>query len=237
MLRMWAKIVQHRLAFLIGVLLIAAAVAVLQQRKSVPVYEACTILAFLLTVGMFIGALAALNARHPETFLARDGGFSTPPDANAVLMTAGLTMLIVTNVGRVAALAHSGFGLDYFDIASLAVTILLLPLAWYRVLGPFGAVLRSDGLLDRQPFGSVFVPWEAGLAAEPTTVGVKLRFARPELVKRRGLGSGRKGRPGASIRTGADRGFTAWAINLYAARPEYRPTIGTSEGLLLLKPR
>jgi hypothetical protein len=109
--------------------------------------------------------------------------------------------------------------------------LLLLPLVWYRVLGPFGPVLRPDGLLDRQPSGSVFVPWEAGPAAVPTTTGVKLRLTRPELVRRRGF------RPGSTIRTGADRGFTAWAINLYATRPEYRRTIGTEEGLRLLEPR
>jgi hypothetical protein len=67
--------------------------------------------------------------------------------------------------------------------------------------------------------------------AEPTTQGVKLRIGRPDLLQRRGF------RPGTSIRTGADRGFTALAINLDAARPEYRPAIGTNEGLILLQPR
>ena len=33
----------------------------------------------------------------------------------------------------------------------------------------------------------------------------------------------------------ADRGFTAWAINVYATRPEFRPAIGTSEGLTHLE--
>ena len=75
------------------------------------------------------------------------------------------------------------------------------------------------------------MPWEAGLTAEPTTRGVKLRFTRPDLVERRGF------RPGESIRTGADRGFTAWAINLYAMRPDLRPAIGTHEGLRQLNPR
>jgi hypothetical protein len=74
------------------------------------------------------------------------------------------------------------------------------------------------------------VPWEGGPAAESTIGGVKLRFARPELVERRGF------RPGRSIGTGADRGFTAWAINLYATRPDLRPAIGTDEGLLLIQP-
>jgi hypothetical protein len=112
--------------------------------------------------------------------------------------------------------------------AVLVLLLLLFPLQWYTVLGPFGMVLRPDGVLDRQPRGSIFVPREAGAAAEPTRNGVKLSFARPDLVVRRGF------RPGTTIRTGADPGFTAWAINLYAARPDFRTTIGTDEGLLRL---
>ena len=54
----------------------------------------------------------------------------------------------------------------------MALAFLVVPLLWYVVLGPFGAVLRPDGLLDRQPFGSLFVPWAAGPTAEPATRGV-----------------------------------------------------------------
>jgi hypothetical protein len=107
--------------------------------------------------------------------------------------------------------------------------LLVLPLQWYGVLGPFGVFLRPDGLLDRQPLGTIFVPWQAGVSAKPTSYGVKLTFARADLVVRRGF------RPGTAVRTGADRGFTAWAINLYALRPDLRPTIGTDEGLLWLR--
>jgi hypothetical protein len=111
----------------------------------------------------------------------------------------------------------------------VVLLLLLLPLQWYSVLGPFGLFLGPDGVLGRQPFGSMFVPWQATPAAEPTSAGVKLRITHPELVVRRGF------RPGTTIRTGADRGFTAWAINLYAARPDYRRSIGTNDGLLPLK--
>jgi hypothetical protein len=101
--------------------------------------------------------------------------------------------------------AHLGFGirLGPLEIVVLALLFMLLPLTWYRALGPLGPALRPDGLLDRQPFGSIFVPWAAGPTAEPTTTGTKLRIAHPELIQRRGF------RPGTSIRTGADRGFTA----------------------------
>jgi hypothetical protein len=113
----------------------------------------------------------------------------------------------------------------------VVVMLLLLPLQWYSVLGPFGVSVRPDGVHDRNPFGSVFVPWAAAPTAEATSYGIKLRVGYPELVRRRGF------RPGTTIRTGADRGFTAWAINRYAARPDDRPAIGTEDGLLSLQSR
>ena len=58
--------------------------------------------------------------------------------------------------------------------------------------------------------------------------GIRLRFARPDLTVRRGL------RLGSTVRTGVDRGFAAWAVNLYGARPDFRPAIGTGDGLLQL---
>jgi hypothetical protein len=227
------KIIQHRMAVLAGVLVIAVVLAVLQQGKSLLVAEVCTALLPILMLGLFVASLIAVNARHPAMFQVRHGTFTTPPDASTVLSAAAITVLPVADIGLTAVEVRAGFGLrfDRFDIVSLVLLVVLLALLWYRVLGPFGPSLRPDGLLDRQPFGSVFVPWQAGLAAEPTTRGVKLRFARPELVERRGF------RPGTSIRTGADPGFTAWAINLYALRPDLRPAIGTHEGLLQLKSR
>jgi hypothetical protein len=230
---MWTKIIRHRVAFLVGVLVIAVVLAALLQRRSPLGYQVYAGLLVTFTVGLLVACLIARNARRPATFLVRHGGFTTPPRADTVLATAALTVAAVLNVGLATVLTHLNFGLDLdrYEIVSLALWIVALSLWWYRLLGPFGPTLRPDGLSDRQPFGSVFVPWDAGPAAEPTSAGVRLRIARPELVQRRGF------RPGTSIRTGADRGFTAWAINLYATRPEYRPAIGTAEGLFLLQPR
>jgi hypothetical protein len=95
--------------------------------------------------------------------------------------------------------AHLGKVFNWFEIAVVAL-LLLLPLQWYSVVGPFGVFLGPDGVLDRQPFGSVFVPWQAVAAAKPTNSGIKLRVTHPELVVRCGF------RPGMTIRTGAERG-------------------------------
>jgi hypothetical protein len=229
MLRMWTKIISHRLVFLVGVLVTAVVLAVLQQAQIMVVSAVCAALLGILVLGLPLAGLIALNARHPETFLVRDGAFTTPPNANAVLSAGLFTVMPVAIAALAVDEPDPGPGIDRFQIAVVVLMLLLLPLQWYSVLGPFGVFLRSDGVLDRQPFGSVFVPWEAVPAAMPTSFGIKFRVRYPELVVRRGF------RPGTTIRTGADRGFTAWAINLYAARPHYRQAIGTNDGLLRLK--
>ncbi|WP_030443779.1 hypothetical protein [Actinoplanes subtropicus] len=228
---MWTKIISHRLAFLVGVLVTAVVLAVLVQAKVLVVAEVCAALLFVLWLGLPIAGLIALNARHPETFLVRDGAFTTPPNATAVLSAGMFTVMPMAVAALAVTEGRFSNGVDRFKIAVVVLLLLLLPLQWYSVLGPFGVFLRPDGVLDRQPFGSIFVPWDAVPAAQPTSSGIMLRIVHPELVIRRGF------RPGTTIRTGADRGFTAWAINLYAARPDYLHTIGTDEGLLRLKPR
>jgi hypothetical protein len=233
MLRMLTKIIQPRVALLAGVLVIAVALAVLQRQRSWHLYQASTALFVLLMLAFLVAGLGAHHARRPATFLIRDGAFAAPPDASVVLAAGAQTVLAVYSASLIHVVTHLGFGIRLGPLETVVLTLsfLLLPLAWYRALGPFGPVLRPDGLLDRQPFGSVFVPWTAGPTAESTTTGVRLRIGRPELIQRRGW------RPGTLIRTGADRAFTAWAINLYAQRPDLRSAIGTEDGLLLLKPR
>jgi hypothetical protein len=229
MQRMWTKIISHRLMFLVGVLAAAVVLAVLQEAQIRVVSTVCAALLGILWLGLPIAGLAALNARHPETFLVRDGAFTTPPSATAVLLAGMCTVIPAALATLVVDEAQTDTGIDPFLIDAMVLTLLLLPLQWYGVLGSFGVFLRPDGVLDRHPLGSVFVPWEAAPTAEPANSGVKLRVRNPELVLRRGF------RPGTTVRTGADRGFTAWAINLYAARPDYRQAIGTDDGLLRLK--
>jgi hypothetical protein len=222
---MWTKIISHRLAFLVGVLVTALLLAALQRAHLAVVSAACPVVLAVLWFGLTIAGLAALNARSPETFLLRDGAFTTPPSANAVLLAATSTMMPIAMASVLAA----GRDVGRFEIGVVVLMLVLAALQWYDVSGPFGTFLRPDGVLDRQPLGSLFVPWEAVGAATPTTSGVKLRITHPELVVRRGL------RPGATIRTGADRGFTAWAISLYATQPSHREAIGTADELLRLE--
>lgn len=222
-------VVRHRLVFLVGVLVTAVALGVLWQMAITVVSAVCEALLGVLWVGLAVATLVAVNARQPTTFLVRAGAFTTPPSVSVMLSAGMSTVMPVALAALTLDERRRGFGFDGFQIGCVVLLLVLLPLRWYGVLGPFGMFLRPDGVLDRQPLGSVFVPWEAGLSAKPTNYGVKLRLARPDRVVRRGI------RRGTAIASGADRGFTAWAINLYANQPDDRPAIGTDDGLLRLK--
>jgi len=217
-----ATIIRHPRAFLLGVLATTAGLAALRLAR-IPVVSTVALgLLGVAWLGLALGTIVALNARRPETFQIRDGAYTTPPPAEAILTAGAFTAMTV-------ALACED--VDAVQLPVVVLLALLAPLQWAGVLGTrYGLFLRPDGLLERGPLGSLFVPWEAGPTAEPTTSGVRLRFTHPDLVVRRGF------RPGAAIRTGADRGFTAWAVNLYTAHPNFRPSIGTTDGLLRLTP-
>jgi hypothetical protein len=226
-----ATLIRHRLAFLVIVLAVATALGALRLARIPAVSTTSLALLGLLWIGLALTPVAALNARHPQTFQIREGAFTSPPPLAAILSAGAFTAMSVTLVCETIDGARRGWDVDAVQVTVVVLLALLAPVQWGSVLRTrYGLFLRPDGLLDRQPLGSIFVPWEAGATAQPTTYGVKLRFGRPDLVVRRGL------RPGAAIRTGADRGFTAWAVNLYTARPDFRPAIGTAEGLLLLNP-
>jgi hypothetical protein len=223
-----ALVIRHRLAFLVAILIVGIVLGVLRVSRIPALSTAALGVLGLFWVGLAIGGIAAVNARRPRMFQVRDGAFTAPPTLSAVLTVGAFTTMAVALACETVDEARRGSGADPFQIAVVVLLVVLLPVQWLSVLGPYGLSLRPDGLLDRQPLGSVFVPWEAGAAAEPTTVGIRLRFARPDLIVRRGL------RPGNVVRAGIDRGFAAWAVNLYGVRPDFRPAIGTGEGLLQL---
>ncbi|SCG72383.1 hypothetical protein GA0070613_5069 [Micromonospora inositola] len=222
---MLSKIIGHRWMFLVSVLCTAVALGSLLQAQIPIVSVVCAALLALLTMSLAVAGIVASSARRPATFLPHPGAFAAPPHGGTLLSTGMLTVITVQSWVWAAERAHRGLGPDRLQIAVAALLLLLLPLAWYGALGRFGMILRPDGILDRQPLGSIFVPWEAAPTARPARHGVKLGLAHPELLVRRGI------RPGTMIATGADPAFTARAINMYTARPDYRPTIGTHDGL------
>lgn len=223
MQRMWSWISRHRLAFLVGVLITAIVLAVVPG-----VSGGDSILLPILGVAIAIAVLVASGVRRPAAFLIDDGAFATPRNAAPVLSAGLLTVLCAESCVWAVDQHDNGPGSDWPLNAVAVFLLLLLPVQWYGALGRFGLFLRPDGLLDRQPLGTLFVPWEAGPTSRLAGTSIKLRLAHPDLAVRRGFN------PGTSIATGADPAFTARAITLYATRPEYRPSIGTTAGLSLL---
>ncbi|WP_238005337.1 hypothetical protein KZZ52_17515 [Dactylosporangium sp. AC04546] len=105
----------------------------------------------------------------------------------------------------------------------VALSIMLILAAWRNV----GVQLRPDGLVDRNPLGTLTVPWGA-LATHSVpqprsaTTSLLLTYARPDLVRRRGIPFGRR------IRTDAVNAlFLADAIHHYLVNPQHRQAIGT----------
>jgi hypothetical protein len=96
--------------------------------------------------------------------------------------------------------------------------------AWNR----FEVWLRPDGLLQRSPLGTLFVPWEAFARDAPAVpLGlsvVALAYEQPGLVRKTGL------RPlGDRVESGTGAAYLARAIHHYVTHPGHRPAIGTEE--------
>jgi hypothetical protein len=225
-----AMLVRHRLGFLIGVLAVALGLGAVGLAR-IPGVSTVVMLALgLVWAGLGLASIVALNASAPQTFQVRDGAFTTAPSATAILTSGSLTVMSIALTAQQVYEIERGWGVDPFQVVVVLLLILLTPLQWRSVLGPYGMRLRPDGLYERSPLGSLFVPWDAGVTAEPARYGLRLRLGRRDLLVRRGF------RPGAGLSTGADRGFAAWAVNIYAARPDLRPSIGTPDGLRHLLP-
>ncbi|MBB4692043.1 hypothetical protein [Paractinoplanes abujensis] len=151
---------------------------------------------------LLFGSLAGHLTYHPATL---------EPGANPglVMSAAGFTILGANLVSDGVSDLVAGRDVWWGDLPSTVMWIVLVAFWWYIALGPHGVRLRSDGLHDRQPFGSLFVPWEAlGSASAGRRNEVLLRYARPELVVRRGLRPGR-----ATINPVTEAGYLASAIN------------------------
>ncbi|MET7399055.1 hypothetical protein ABZS66_36805 [Dactylosporangium sp. NPDC005572] len=117
--------------------------------------------------------------------------------------------------------------LDGLSVVLVALSIVLILAVWRGI----DVQLRPEGLVSRDPFGTLTVPWEA-LAADslprtgPTSTSLLLTYARPDLVRRRGLPFSRR-----RIRTDTVNAlFLVDAVHHYLASPQHRQSIGTAAG-------
>lgn len=128
-------------------------------------------------------------------------------------------------------------GTDPWFSVSFAVPFAgMLAAFWWSALGRFGVRLSPDGIVDRQVFGSLFVPWDA--LATPCSAyphdahQVTLYLAHPELGRRRGRWIGG---PASLPAAGVDAELLARAIHEYSNRADLRSSIGSEAELDRIK--
>jgi hypothetical protein len=225
-------IARHRSAFLVLNLTVAVTLGAIIRTQHdgrwIPLFSASV----ALTFGLLLLAPLALFRYHPATLALLPGrqAFATAPNPYLVLTAAAYTFIAAGMViDSVVDILTDGR--DWvFDLVPIVTWLPLTAFFWYLALSRFGLRLRPDGIQDRQPFGSLFVPWEALAAAEPHgRAQLTLHCRQPHLVRRRGL------RPltGKTL-SGSDAGYLARVIHEYVTHADHRPAIGTPAELTRL---
>ena len=179
----------------------------------------------LLALGV---ALAVLDpdVRGPrrDGFVVAGGTFADPGGSQPVA-------LALANICLVTACfadgVHETAGQRGPWIALLVAYTIPLGFYGYGAWRGTGVTLSPHGLRVAKLSGEVFVPWVALAPIQYAPVNpVILRVADPDLVRR----SGRPFDTDSVTFPHTDHEFAAAAIRHYAAHPEARPTIGTSDG-------
>jgi hypothetical protein len=187
---------------------------------------------FSLLVAVLAVLSAVVNSRPgPAAFLVdtRTPAFrALPNDGQLLSAVIVVSLAAVTIVGGLSRYHDTAGELAYWVPVSIltVITALLVVLAW---LAP-GLQLRPDGLVDATGLGTRTVPWEAltpaGLPVpSPNATRLRLTFAHPELVRRKGLVLG-----SAVATTGVNPVLLTHAIGYYLVNPDRRRLIGTQAG-------
>ena len=222
--RIFTGTTRYRRQIIVTTTLLAASMVWLCPRlvplgSLVLVVVACAVLATLAWVWSRPAALTVDPRRR---------AFRAFPNAGSVYLAVEMVFVSAMGIG-IAGYERSptGHGPDQFGTVLLAVTVLavglLLVLAWRET----GLEVRPDGLIDRNPLGTLAVPWEALAPGYPQPSPGKslvLAYARPELVCRRHIASRRKL---AVQALNADPRYLGTVIAHYVAYPQYRAAIGT----------
>ncbi len=188
--------------------------------------------------GLYLGAAGCLLAagvtgvadrrRAGRDFTVDGGAFGTHRGATIVLAGLAHIALIAAFGGPGMWLLRSG-GFDPAWLVLLVLTAAPFPVYAAGLWRGVGVTLTAHGLRVDRLAGTLSVPWaalEPGDAARPLTGGreVALRYARPDLVRARGLVPVRD----RFLVEGTTSGFTAAAVRHYAAHPDRRAAIGTA---------
>jgi hypothetical protein len=198
----------------------------------------------VLTPVALVLALTALSQVRPAVFTvdSRTAAFRTPPHAAHVYTAVGVIFAGAGEVSFRLALPVARPDSAVNDLAwqllngCFTVTTAVIVVAGARLVvsawrSVGGVRLEPAALVDKSPLGTLIVPWEAlaptyPYPSAPTEKHLVLTYARPELVRRRGLRFSRR-----RINTdNIDTVFLGYAIAYYVAYPQMRSTIGTMAG-------
>jgi hypothetical protein len=194
-----------------------------------------------LAAGLCLAAAVAirvadrLRAGRDVEIPAGGGAFRTPRGGAPVAAGLAHVALVAAFTGPGGWLLRAGA----FDPAWLLLLILVAaPLPAYAagLWRGVGVTLTPHGLRIDRLAGTLTVPWEAlsaPAAARPLPGGaeVALRYARPDLVRARGVVPVRD----RFAVEGTTAAFAAAAVNRYAAAPDRRAAIGTPAELRRLR--
>jgi hypothetical protein len=232
LVRSFAAVARLRRLVLPAVLVLAVVLAAAAESRGTELSDAAFAVVVLLFLASFALSLLASACYRPATLTVwpRARAFATPLNPDLVFRTAGFTLMGGVVIGGDVRHLVRHDRLWGVDGAGCAVWVLLLALLWHRAWGRYGVQLRPDGVLDRQPLGSRFVPWDAFAPELPVFAAGNQRLAircrRPDLVRRRGITP-----HGNTLPVGADPGYLCRVIQDYVAHPGHRSAIGTEAEL------
>ena len=209
----FAAVSRWRVPILLGFLVVAVGLSAGLETGYLG--DAYFFLSLVFSMGPLFLGIAAMLKYRPATLVQAPGSPDLVSVANPgmVLFAGGYTVLganlVADGVGDLVA------GDAWWPgQASQFLWVLLLAFWWYLALGPFGLRLTPDGILQRHPLGSQFVPWDAVTWARPGRQNrVYFGVTDPARVVRRGFGP-------RFLTPQSDAAYVASAINARTGRPE-----------------
>ncbi|MEU9510424.1 hypothetical protein AB0D32_29560 [Micromonospora sp. NPDC048170] len=182
----------------------------------------------LLTLAILVLALITMGIR-PACFVVQRQipAFATPAPAWKVLLALGILGHVSASIGALVRSTRQGI-VSTVDVVPSVLWFVLAALLLVEAWRGYNVALHPHGVRQSWALGSVTVPWEAIPAAQippgaDRPSRLRLTFAQPQLVRRRGISWGRK-----ALRTdNVDAGFLAAAIGHYVRHGEHRAAIGS----------
>jgi ABC-type amino acid transport system permease subunit len=220
---------RHRWWFLLGVVLVTAALGTAVQATETVWVGIITFLgALLLSVVLLAGHL---NLRKILRIEAGPAGFEINEVHHTPLLMAGaLTVLwgAVTFAQRIGDLVRgdrSWLGEVWSWLPTLLILVFLV-FFWFVALSGSGVRLDRAGVRIRRPTGSTFVPWESLTEGSVTVAPARRSWTSPSAVRLR------TAEPGGDVDVASgDPGYLAWILRRYVDDPAGRASIGSEAEL------